>query len=381
MKPTAHQPATPAATTHNYTFASDNTAGICPEAWSALAEANTGRHPSYGADDWTKQACDLIRKLFEKPDAEVFFVFNGTAANSTVLAALCQSYHSVICHDSAHIETDECGAPEFFSNGAKLLLSTGPFGKLVPDSVEKLILKRTDIHFSKPRVLSLTQSTEWGAVYTIEEIRALTATAKRHGLAVHMDGSRFSNACASLLERTNAPAPRPIENRESKIENPPAPADLTWRAGVDVLCFGGTKNGMNTTEAVVFFNTQFAREFDYRCKQAGQLASKMRFLSSQWVGMLKDGAWLRNATHANHKARQLAAALRSIPGVSLLAEPDANALFATIPRPVATALQQRGWHFHNFIGADTYRLMTSWSTTDADITAFATALREEMEKS
>jgi len=399
MKNTAHQPPAPA---ENYAFASDNTSGICPEAWAALAEANTGRHASYGADDWTKQACDLIRKLFEKPDAEIFFVFNGTSANSTALAALCQSYHSVICHDYAHVETDECGAPEFFSNGTKLILSPGPFGKLDPDAVEKLILKRTDIHFPKPRVLSLTQSTEWGTVYTVEEIRALTATAKRHGLAVHMDGSRFSNAFASIVagasssqaREQDAPATlltgsarqRPIQNRferqrqsaKSKIQNPLTPADITWRAGVDVLCFGGTKNGMNTTEAVVFFNTRYAHEFDYRCKQAGQLASKMRFLSSQWVGMLKDGAWLRNAAHANHMSRKLAAALRQIPGVSLLTEPDANALFATFPRRAATALQQRGWHFYNFIGAEGYRLMTSWATTDADIAAFTTALREEM---
>ena len=383
MKNTAHQPPAPA---ENYAFASDNTSGICPEAWAALAEANTGRHASYGADDWTKQACDLIRKLFEKPDAEIFFVFNGTSANSTALAALCQSYHSVICHDYAHVETDECGAPEFFSNGTKLILSPGPFGKLVPDAVEKLILKRTDIHFPKPRVLSLTQSTEWGTVYTVEEIRALTATAKRHGLAVHMDGSRFSNAFAALLERANnAPLAdsarqRPIENPKSKIQNSPTPADITWRAGVDVLCFGGTKNGMNTTEAVVFFNTHYAREFDYRCKQAGQLASKMRFLSSQWVGMLKDGAWLRNASHANHMSRKLAAALLEIPGVSLLTEPDANALFATFPRRAADRLMARGWHFYNFIGAEGYRLMTSWATSDADITAFTTALREEMGK-
>ena len=341
----------------NQVFASDNTAGICPEAWAALAEANRGRLPSYGNDEWTVRACDLLRAVFET-DCEVFFVFNGTAANSLALASLCQSYHSVICHDYAHVETDECGAPEFFSNGTKILVATGPQGKLDPAEVERVILKRTDIHYPKPRVLSLTQSTEWGTVYTVEELKALTGLAKRHGLAVHMDGARFANAAAALARRGGC-----------------KPADFTWRAGVDVLCFGGTKNGMNTTEAVVFFNRQLAREFDYRCKQAGQLASKMRFLSAQWVGMLQDGAWLRHATHANHMAQKLAAALRRIPQANILVEPEVNALFASLPPAVAEALHARGWHFYNFIGAHGYRLMCSWDTKDADLAAFVADLK------
>ncbi len=343
----------------NHHFASDNTSGICPEAWAALARANEGRLPSYGTDSWTARACDLIRGVFEKPDAEIFFVFNGTAANSLALASLCQSYHSVICHDYAHVETDECGAPEFFSNGTKLLVGTGPNGKLTPDAVERLILKRTDIHYPKPRVLSLTQSTEWGTLYSPEEIQALTAMAKRHGLAVHMDGSRFANAAAALQNRCR-------------------PADLTWRAGVDVLCFGGTKNGMAITEAVVFFNRDLAREFDYRCKQAGQLASKMRFLSAQWVGMLEDGAWLRHAGHANAMTRRLADELLQIPGLSLIAEPEVNALFVELPAPVATAMQARGWRFYNFIGAQGYRLMCSWDTRESDLQAFLSDLKAEL---
>ena len=344
---------------HEHHFASDNTSGICPEAWAALAGANSGRLPSYGADKWTQQACDLIRETFEKPDAEVFFVFNGTAANSLALASLCQSYHSVICHDHAHVETDECGAPEFFSNGTKLLTTAGHNGKLTPGAVEKLILKRADIHYPKPRVLSLTQSTEWGAVYSTGEIRALAAMARRHGLATHMDGARFANAATALGYRSGA-----------------APGDITWRAGVDVLCLGGTKNGMTTSEAVVFFDPRLAREFDYRCKQAGQLASKMRFLSAQWVGMLKDGAWLRHAAHANFMARRLAIALREIPGVRLVAEPEANAVFAEMPPAAAQKLKQQGWHFYNFIGASGHRLMCSWDTREDDIERFALAMRE-----
>jgi threonine aldolase len=350
-------PASPAADRNrppaaNQVFASDNTAGICPEAWAALAEANRGRLPSYGNDEWTVRACDLLRTVFET-DCEVFFVFNGTAANSLALASLCQSYHSVICHDYAHVETDECGAPEFFSNGTKILVATGPNGKLDPVQVERVILKRTDIHYPKPRVLSLTQSTEWGTVYTVDELKTLTSVAKQHGLAVHMDGARFANAAAALGERGGV-----------------RPADFTWRAGVDVLCFGGTKNGMNMTEAVVFFNRQLAREFDYRCKQAGQLASKMRFLSSQWVGLLQDGAWLRRATHANWMTRKLAAALRRIPQVKILVEPEVNAVFASMPPAAAEAMHARGWHYYNFIGAHGYRLMCSWDTQDADLDAF-----------
>ncbi len=338
----------PAANCH---FASDNTSGMCPEAWAALAEANQGRVPSYGNDLWTSRAADLIRDLFQT-DCEVFFVFNGTAANSLALASLCQSYHSVICHDYSHVEKDECGAPEFFSNGTKILTVNGPNGKLTPDAVERLILARNDIHYPKPRVLSLTQSTEWGTVYTVDEIVALTTAAKKHGLAVHMDGARFANAAAALRDRFNL-----------------APSDFTWRAGVDVLCFGGTKNGMNTTEAVVFFNKELAREFDYRCKQAGQLASKMRFLSAQWVGLLQEGAWLRNGAHANAMASKLAAALRDLPGVKLIAEPEVNAVFFELEPPTVEALRQRGWYFYGFIGAHGYRFMCSWDTTDEDIDA------------
>jgi len=352
--------------THDYHFASDNTSGICPEAWAALEAANRGRLPSYGTDEWTKRACDLIRSIFEKPDAEVFFVFNGTAANSLSLASLCQSYHSVICHESAHVETDECGAPEFFSNGTKLLTSSGANGKLVPAEVERLILKRTDIHFPKARVLSLTQSTEWGTAYSREELLALTTVAKRHGLAVHMDGSRFSNAAAAF----SAPSPH------SSVSL--SPADLTWKAGVDVLCFGGTKNGMTTSEAVVFFNPALAREFDYRCKQAGQLASKMRFLSSQWVGMLEGGAWLNYARHANSMTRRLADLVRNLPQIRVLLEPQVNALFLEMPPEIAKDLHDRGWHFYNFIGAHGYRLMCSWDTQESDLTRFVADLRASL---
>ncbi len=338
---------------HHHHFASDNTTGICPEAWAALSEANQGRVPSYGDDKWTRQACDEIRRIFEKPDAEIFFVFNGTAANSLALASLCQSYHSVICQEYAHVETDECGAPEFFSNGTKILTSSGENGKLTPGGVLEIIEKRTDLHYPKPRVLSLTQSTEWGTVYSVDEVKALTATAHQHGLAVHMDGARFANAAAALRERQNA-----------------SPADFTWRAGVDVLCFGGTKNGMNTSEAVIFFDPAMAREFDYRCKQAGQLASKMRYLSSQWLGVLRNEVWLNYGAHANAMAQQLADKLQNRFGFKLVTAPEANAVFVHLEDSVAQAMHDRGWHFYNFIGGTGNRLMCSWETQQEDLDLF-----------
>ncbi len=257
-------------------FASDNYAGVCPEAWQAMEAANRGHVTSYGDDPWTARAADAFRGLFETA-CEVYFVFNGTAANSLALASLCQSYHGVICSDQAHVETDECGAPEFFSNGSKLLVAASDTGKLTPDAIYDLATKRKDIHYPKPRAVTITQSTETGRVYTLAELRAIAEECRAQGLSLHMDGARFANACASLGC---------------------SPAEMSWKSGVDVLCFGGAKNGMAIGEAVLFFDRGPAADFDYRCKQAGQLASKMRFLSAPWVGMLESGAWLRNAAHA-----------------------------------------------------------------------------------
>ena len=329
-------------------FASDNTAGVCPEAWEAMERANRDNAPSYGTDAWTERAADLLRELFEKDDAEVFFVFNGTAANSLALASCCQSYHSVICHEHAHIIDDECGAPEFFSNGTKLLGAPGENGKLSPGEIEKLALKRTDIHYPKPRVVSLTQSTETGTVYQVAELQAIREVAQRHGLAVQMDGARFANAAASLGRK---------------------PKESTWQAGVDVLCFGGTKLGMASCEAVIFFNRSLAQEFDYRCKQAGQLASKMRFLASGWVGILEGGAWLKHAQHANRCASLLATRLQKEAGLAAVYPVDANAAFMAMPDFLYRGLKQRGWVIYNFIGGNTVRLMCSWRTTEADIDA------------
>jgi threonine aldolase len=340
-------------------FASDNYAGICPEALAAMLQANAGHEASYGDDSWTAKASDLIREIFEI-DCEVFFVFNGTSANSLSLASLCQSYHSILCHEFAHVEASECGAPEFFANGTKVLLLRGASGKIDPASIETAVRKRTDIHYPKPRALSLTQCTEVGTVYSLDEMRVLAEAARRFDLRIQMDGARFANAVVSLGL---------------------APKELTWKAGVDVLCFGGTKNGIGVGEAVVFFNKDLAREFDYRCKQGGQLASKMRFLSAPWVGMLQDGAWLRHAAHSNAMARRLAEAIRPIPGIHISYSVDTNAVFAKIPPAVAEGLHGRGWHFYTNVGGwEESRLMCSWDTTSEDVDNFAADMKELAER-
>jgi len=334
-------------------FASDNYAGICPEAWAALEEANHDHAVSYGDDPWTARAADLIRDVFET-HCEVFFVFNGTAANSLSLASTGQSYHSILCHENAHVETDECGAPEFFSNGMKVLQVPGANGKIDPSAIERMVKKRTDIHYPKPRAVSLTQATEVGTVYAVEDIKAIWAKTKQFGLTLHMDGARFANAVASLGVR---------------------PKEITWQVGVDALCFGGTKNGTHVGDAVVFFNRDLAEEFDYRCKQAGQLCSKMRFLSAPWVGMLQDGAWLRHAGHANTLARRLHDQLKEIDEVKILFPTQANAVFADLPPYVIVALRREGWKFYTFIGQGGCRLMCAWDTTEADVDRFVADLK------
>ncbi len=334
-------------------FASDNYSGICPEAFAAMSRANDGHAPAYGADIWTQRAADEFRKLFET-DCEVFFAFNGTAANALALATLCQSYHSVICAESAHVETDECGAPEFFSNGSKLLVAPTEDGKLTPEAISAIAEKRNDIHYPKPRVVTITQSTETGRVYTVAELEALSATCREKGLHLHMDGARFANACAALQC---------------------SPAELSWKSGTEVLCFGGTKNGMAVGEAILFFDPRLAEDFGYRCKQAGQLASKMRFLAAPWLGMLESGAWLRNAAHANACARRLAEAIADVPNVRLMFPVEANAVFLQATPETLDALRARGWRFYTFIGGGA-RFMFAWDSSPERIDALARDIRD-----
>ncbi len=338
----------------NQQFASDNYAGICPEALNAMLKANDSHIVAYGDDEWTARVSDRFRELFEA-DCEVFFVFNGTAANSLALASLCQSYHSIICHPLAHIETDECGAPEFFSHGSKILTARGEHGKLNPEAIDEIVNRRDDIHYPKPKAVSVTQTTELATVYTPDELHTIHQTASRHGLHIHMDGARFANAVAALGCR---------------------PRDITTDVGIDVLCFGGTKNGLAVGEAVIFFNKALAEDFDYRCKQAGQLASKMRYLAAPWLGLLDNDVWLKNAAHANAMARKLESLIADLPGIDIAHPVQANALFVNMPQPVIDAMHAKGWHFYTFIGTGQCRLMCAWDTEETTVEAFAKDLKE-----
>jgi threonine aldolase len=335
-------------TVEHHEFASDNTAPICPEAWAALQEANTDYATAYGEDRWTARVCDRIREIFET-DCDVYFVFTGTAANALALAQLCRSFRSIICHQNAHIQTDECGAPEFFTGGSKLLLVGGGNGKIDIEQTEALLMRQNELHSHKPGVISIAQATEFGTAYTRDEIAAIADLARASELFVHMDGARFANAVASL----NC-----------------APKTITWEVGVDVLCFGGTKNGTAAGELVIFFNKKISREFDYRVKQAGQLGSKMRFMAAPWIGLLAGDVWLRNARHANRAAHQLGHYLQRKANVEVVFPVEANAVFVRMNDEVARGIQARGWRFYKFIEPDVYRLMCSWATTESDIGDF-----------
>jgi threonine aldolase len=335
-------------TVERHEFASDNTAPICPEAWAALQEANADYAAAYGEDRWTARVCDRIREIFET-DCDVFFVFTGTAANALALAQMCQSFRGIICHQNAHIQTDECGGPEFFTGGSKLLLVGGGNGKIDIGQAKALLMRQNELHSHKPGVISIAQATEFGTVYTRDEIAGLTELARANELFVHMDGARFANAITSL----NC-----------------APRTITWEIGVEVLCFGGTKNGTAAGELVIFFNKQLSREFDYRVKQAGQLGSKMRFLAASWTGLLMGDVWLRNARHANSAALQLAQDLQRKANVEVVFPVEANAVFARMDDQLVRGLHARGWRFYKFIEPDVYRLMCSGATAESDIGDF-----------
>ena len=333
------------ADTIRHHFASDNTTAICPEAWTALEKANADYAPSYGEDEWTAAVCERIRQLFEI-DCDVYFVFTGTAANAVGLAQLCQPFHGVICHERAHIQTDEAGAMEFYTRGAKLFLTKTNDGKIDLRETEKVVEQQVELHGHMMRAISIAQATELGTVYTPDEVTAIGGYSRAHRMLLHMDGARFANAVASLGC---------------------TPKTITWKAGVDVLSFGGTKNGVAAGELVIFFGKESSRDFQYRVKQAGHLGSKMRFLAAQWLGLLNGDVWLRNARHANEAAHKLAQRLRNEAGVENVFPVESNAVFVQLDDQVVRGLHTRGWRFYKFVESDIYRLMCSWSTTDEEI--------------
>jgi len=336
-------------------FASDNNAGICPEALEAIRQFNDGHVVAYGSDLVTAEAQQCFRDTFET-DCITYFVFNGTAANSLAIGSFCSSHHSVLCHRYSHVESDECNAPGYLNQGLRIVPVDGANGRIEPSSLRKILSGGRHVHASQPRVLSLTNSTELGTLYWPEAIAELAAMAKVNDLAVHMDGARFANAVASA-HRT--------------------PAELTWKVGVDVLVFGGTKNGLGFGEAIVFFNRSVAANFLYRMKQSGQLASKMRFLASQWIGLLSCGKWLQYAQRANQMAERLYSQLSRIETIKPLFPREANAVFAKIPDAVVSKLYERGWRFYTDVGpGGGARLMCSWDTTEEDVDAFVRDVRE-----
>ncbi len=328
-------------------FASDNYAGVHPEVMKAILTANDGPAVAYGGDDITAAAIQQF-KCHLGNHAEAFFVFNGTGANVSALCAMTQSHESVICAEKAHIQVDECGAPEKIV-GCKLLLVPATQGKITVEGVRTQLQRIGDQHYVQARVISISQSTEYGTVYTLDELRELSDFAKAHGLYLHMDGARLANAAASLTI-----------NLKTIVE----------AAGVDVLSFGGTKNGMMMGEAVVFLNPLLAKSFLYTRKQNMQLASKMRFISAQFQALFSNDLWLNNARHANTMAQHMAQGLRKIKSIQITQPVDANAIFAIMPTALIEKLKTR-YHFHVWDERlSEVRLMTSFDTKVEEIADF-----------
>lgn len=329
-------------------FASDNYAGVLPEVLAAVAAANTGHAVSYGGDEWTARVAELFRREFGD-EARAALVFNGTGANVVALQALCRPYEAVICASTSHLNVDECGAPERVA-GLKLLPVDTPDGKLTPALVEPRLVRFGDEHAVQPRVVSITQSTELGTLYTVDEVRALADQAHEHGMLLHVDGARLSNAAAALDVPLRA---------------------VTTDAGADAVSFGGTKSGLMLGEAVLFLRAGLGEEVAFLRKQSMQLASKMRFIAAQFEALLGDELWRRTAAHANAMAGRLAEAVGAIDAVTITQRVQANAVFAVLP-PAATASLQERWPFYVWNeSSGEVRWMCSWDTTESDVDEFA----------
>ncbi|MEU6912890.1 threonine aldolase family protein [Streptomyces olindensis] len=328
-------------------FSSDNAAGTSPEIVEAMAAVSTGPALPYGADDGTATVRRALGEIFER-DVDVVLVSTGTAANALSLAALTPPWGSVLCHRESHINNDECGAPEFYTAGAKLVPLGGADAKIDPDELRTAARhKAGDVHSVEPSVVSVTQATETGAVHTLDEIRTLGSIAREAGLRLHMDGARFAGAVTALGC---------------------TPAELTWRAGVDLLSFGATKNGTMTAEAIVVFDRSLTPELAFRAKRAGQLTSKMRFQAAQLDAYLRDGLWLRNAAHAGAMAARLQEGLKAVSGVEMLGAADANIVFCRLPQRITEGLLAEGFAFyHDRWEPGVVRFVTSFATTEQDV--------------
>ena len=337
-------------------FASDNNAGVHPRVMEALRAANEGHTVAYGDDVYTERAVRLFRERFGER-AEVFFVFGGTGANVSALAAVTRPHQAVVCAETAHVNVDECGAPERFA-GCKLVALPTPDGKLRPGQVEPLLAHLGDQHHVQPRVISVSQPTELGTAYAVEELSRLAEFAHRSGMLLHVDGARLGNAAAHLGVSLG---------------------EMTAGAGVDVLSFGGTKNGMMYGEAVVFFDTALAADFRFVRKQCAQLPSKMRFVAAQFAALLEEDLWLRAAGHANRMAQLLAAELRATPGVRVTQPVESNAVFVVLPPGALRRVRERFFFYVWDAQTSEARLMCSFDTTEEDVRELAAAVREAVE--
>jgi threonine aldolase len=340
-------------------FSSDHVAPACDEILEAVNKANHGFATSYGGDDLTAQLQSVASEVFER-QVTVFPVISGTAANALALSQIVPAFGAIYCYELAHIITDEAGAPGFFTGGAQVIGFPAADGKIHSEQLTQAVAFAEDlgIHHVKPGAVTLTQATEWGTVYSLKEIEAISATARQHGLALHIDGARFANALVNLGC---------------------TPAEATWKCGVEVLSLGATKNGALGADAVVFFDPAMARDFERRRKRAGHLMSKMRFLSAQLVTYLKNDLWLKNARHANAMAARMAQGLKSVPGVRLLQPVAANEVFLVVAEHIAAGLEREGFHFYRWQyhipdSGVTIRLVTSFATSAADVDVFLAAI-------
>ena len=337
------------------TLVSDNISSACPEVMEALAKANEANSPSYGEDPWTRDLAVRLGEIFETR-VTVFPVTTGTAANALALSTLTPAFGKIFCHELAHINTDECGAPELFTGGAKLIDMPGANGRITAQALEETIYGAGNVHHAQPASVSITQACESGTVYSIEEIEAIAAVAHSHNLSMHMDGARFANALATLGV---------------------TPAQMTWQAGIDVLSFGGTKNGCLAAEAVVFFKPELVGDFAFLQKRAGQLLSKSRFISSQFAGYLADDVWMRNARQANLMAQRLSKGLADLPGLELAYPTQSNEVFVVMSAALIDRLSATGLVINDEeLDGKAVRFVAAWNTSESEVDALLAVLSE-----
>ena len=336
-------------------FSSDNVTIACPEIMDALVKANSGNVDSYGDDKWSESLKRKMSDLFEK-DVEVFTAVTGTAANSLALSALTPGFGNIYCHEISHINVDECGAPEFFTGGAKLIALKGAGGKISAEDLEKNIRGWGVVHNTQPATISITQACETGLVYQLDEILAISELAQNHKMKVHMDGARFANSVVTLKK---------------------TPAEITWKSGIDVLTFGGTKNGCLDAEAIVFFKPEHVGNFSFLHKRSGQLLSKMRFISAQLERYVTDDLWLKNAKHANSMAQVLSKELSNIDGVKLLYQTQSNEIFVNFSENIINNLKKNGYStYQDELNYNSIRFVTAWNTTKNDIKKLLTIVKK-----